>query len=76
MGSEHDVCPTCGQHVATVVKRHKTLGAWVPTWTAGPCHNPDCSAYAEPDTEPGGEHSRRPEEPRRTEPVQKPTGTP
>lgn len=42
----------------TVVKRHKTLGAWVPVWTPGPCRNPECEAYvpgvAEPRGEPGG----------------------
>ncbi|MGC9543036.1 hypothetical protein [Streptomyces sp. UG1] len=47
MDSEEHVCPVCGQPVDTVVKRHKTLGAWVPTWVGGPCKNPDCEAYAE-----------------------------
>ncbi len=47
MDSEEHVCPVCGQPVETVVKRHKTLGAWVPVWGPGPCHNPDCAAYAE-----------------------------
>ena len=41
----------------TVVKRHKTLGAWVPVWVPGPCRNPECEAYvpegAEPDQAPG-----------------------
>ena len=41
----------------TVVKRHKTLGAWVPVWLPGPCRNPECEAYvaagAVPDHEPG-----------------------
>ncbi|MFE1926802.1 hypothetical protein ACFW91_30150 [Streptomyces asoensis] len=32
----------------SVVRRHKTLGAWVPRWVAGPCHNTECEAYAEP----------------------------
>ncbi|MEU6544151.1 hypothetical protein [Streptomyces sp. NPDC046859] len=45
MGSEEHVCPDCGQPVETVVRRHKTLGAWVPTWVAGPCRNPDCAAH-------------------------------
>lgn len=56
MDSEQHTCPVCGQHVSTVVRRHKTLGAWVPRWVAGPCRNPECEAYvpggAEPD-EPG-----------------------
>ncbi|MEU2913270.1 hypothetical protein ACWCQ0_12650 [Streptomyces massasporeus] len=45
MGSEQHVCPACGQPVETVVRRHKTLGTWVPLWVAGPCHNPECGAY-------------------------------
>lgn len=47
MASEGHVCPVCGQPVETVVRRHKTLGAWVPRWVAGPCRNPQCEAYAD-----------------------------
>ncbi|MCM1973855.1 MULTISPECIES: hypothetical protein [unclassified Streptomyces] len=47
MDSETRACPACGQSVETVVRRHKTLGAWVPRWVPGPCHNPDCEAYVE-----------------------------
>ncbi|MFF3849556.1 hypothetical protein [Streptomyces sp. NPDC002328] len=47
MDRENHVCPDCGQTVDTVVRRHKTLGAWVPRWVAGPCHNPGCGAYVE-----------------------------
>lgn len=47
MDSEEHVCPACGQPVETVVKRHKTLGAWVPVWGPGPCHNPECETSAE-----------------------------
>ncbi|MER5908967.1 hypothetical protein ABT124_00335 [Streptomyces sp. NPDC001982] len=47
MDSEEHVCPTCGQPVETIVKRHKTLGAWVPVWGPGPCHNPECEESAE-----------------------------
>ncbi|MEV0173307.1 hypothetical protein AB0I00_19600 [Streptomyces sp. NPDC050803] len=47
MGSDAHACPVCGQSVETVVRRHKTLGAWVPLWVAGPCRNPDCEAYVE-----------------------------
>lgn len=36
----------------SVVRRHKTLGAWVPRWVPGPCHNPDCEAYVEPGARP------------------------
>ncbi|NUQ99740.1 MAG: hypothetical protein HOY79_25370 [Streptomyces sp.] len=57
MDSSEPVCPVCGQPVETVVKRHKTLGAWVPVWAPRPCRNPECEAYvaegAEPDQEPG-----------------------
>ncbi|MFF9582289.1 hypothetical protein [Streptomyces achromogenes] len=55
MGGEESVCPVCGQPVETVVKRHKTLGAWVPVWGRGPCRNPDCAAY----TGSGGPESGR-----------------
>ncbi|MCL8015315.1 hypothetical protein [Streptomyces sp. AS02] len=74
MGSEEHVCPACGQPVDTVVRRHKTLGAWVPTWVAGPCRNPECEAYAEE----GAEHEEK-HEPRhepRHEPKREQTGTP
>ncbi|AZQ37333.1 hypothetical protein EJ357_31005 [Streptomyces cyaneochromogenes] len=70
MGSEEHVCPACGQPVDTVVRRHKTLGAWVPTWVAGPCRNPECEAYAEE----GAEHEEK-HEPRH-EPKREQTGTP
>ncbi|MBZ9642605.1 hypothetical protein [Streptomyces sp. PSKA30] len=60
------VCPVCGQPVETVVRRHKTLGAWVPTWVAGPCRNPKCEAYAGGDAEPVTE--RRPGPPAAKEP--------
>ncbi|MGW0872370.1 hypothetical protein ACWD3Z_17995 [Streptomyces sp. NPDC002740] len=52
MDREQRVCPACGQPVQSVVRRHKTLGAWVPRWVPGPCHNPRCEAYVEP----GGRH--------------------
>ncbi|WP_351232524.1 hypothetical protein [Streptomyces sp. NPDC002133] len=41
------VCPACGQPVGTVIKRRKILGAFVPEWVRGPCHNPDCGHGAE-----------------------------
>ncbi|MBL1085439.1 hypothetical protein JK359_26320 [Streptomyces actinomycinicus] len=47
MDREPRVCPDCGQPVDTVVKRHKTLGAWVPVWGPGPCHNPDCPSHVD-----------------------------
>ncbi|MDQ0686197.1 MULTISPECIES: hypothetical protein [Streptomyces] len=52
MDREQRVCPACGQPVQSVVRRHKTLGAWVPRWTAGPCHNQECEAYADAAAEP------------------------
>ncbi|WP_437090540.1 hypothetical protein [Streptomyces sp. enrichment culture] len=39
------VCRSCKQPVETVVERHKTMGVYVPVWTAGPCHNPQCEQY-------------------------------
>jgi hypothetical protein len=56
MDSDKPVCPVCGQAVETVVKRHKTLGAWVPTWVPGPCRNPECEAYVPEGAEPEAEH--------------------
>jgi hypothetical protein len=57
------VCPDCGQPVESVVRRHRTLGAWVPKWVPGPCRNPECAAYAE-----GGEHEHQ--HPHTTEPAE------
>ncbi|MFI1395060.1 hypothetical protein [Streptomyces sp. NPDC020681] len=48
-------CPTCGQPVGTVIKRHKTLGAFVPTWGPGPCHNPKCPDRVEEQDEQRGD---------------------
>ncbi|CAM5531230.1 hypothetical protein ACFYZI_04095 [Streptomyces griseorubiginosus] len=64
MGTDERVCPVCGQPVETVVRRHKTLGAWVPVWTGGPCHNPECPACADRDqvADPGEEHGGAPAE--------------
>ncbi|WP_060883337.1 hypothetical protein [Streptomyces caniscabiei] len=47
MGIDEHVCPVCGQPVATVVRRHKTLGAWVPVWGPSPCRNHECAAYVD-----------------------------
>ncbi|WP_432041912.1 hypothetical protein [Streptomyces cadmiisoli] len=44
--AQHD-CPVCGQPVETIVRRYKTLGAWVPKWVPGPCRNPACATHAE-----------------------------
>ncbi|MGW0826523.1 hypothetical protein [Streptomyces sp. NPDC002845] len=45
MGTEEHVCPSCGQPVPTVVRRHKTLGAYVPVWGPGACRNPKCERF-------------------------------
>ncbi|WP_432010231.1 hypothetical protein [Streptomyces cucumeris] len=40
-------CPACKGALDTVIKRHKTLGIFVPVWSPGPCRNPDCPEYRE-----------------------------
>ena len=45
MASDEYVCPVCGHSVDQVVRRHKTLGVFVPLWRPGPCKNPKCEAY-------------------------------
>lgn len=59
MDSEKHACPTCGQSVETVVKRHKTLGAWVPRWVAGPCRNPKCGDNVEVGAETEDERAKK-----------------
>ncbi|MFI9809280.1 hypothetical protein ACIHEJ_33870 [Streptomyces sp. NPDC052301] len=44
MDGERHVCPVCGQSLESVVRRHKTLGVWVPVHSPGPCRNPECRA--------------------------------
>ncbi|SES37058.1 hypothetical protein SAMN04487983_104633 [Streptomyces sp. yr375] len=61
MDREQRVCPDCGQPVQSVVRRHKTLGAWVPRWVPGPCHNPECTAYVEPGPRPDAPEPDGPE---------------
>ncbi len=63
MDREQRFCPACGQSVQSVVRRHKTLGAWVPRWVAGPCHNPKCEAYVEEGAPPPEQHARTPAPP-------------
>ncbi|MER6383891.1 hypothetical protein [Streptomyces sp. NPDC001250] len=48
MDGEEHLCPVCGQPVEAVVRRHKTLGVWVPVWGPGPCRNPECRTFARP----------------------------
>ncbi|WP_369233393.1 hypothetical protein AB5J56_15970 [Streptomyces sp. R21] len=47
MRSKEDskVCPVCGQPVEALLRRHKTLGVFVPDWGPGPCRNPKCERY-------------------------------
>lgn len=47
------VCPACKQPVTAELKRHKTMGAYVPTWKPGPCRNPDCQKNAPGEQSPG-----------------------
>ena len=47
MTSDEYVCPVCKQSVDTVVRRHKTLGVFVPLWGPGPCQNRACAAFEE-----------------------------
>ncbi|WP_405619058.1 hypothetical protein [Streptomyces sp. NBC_00076] len=65
MDSDAYACPVCGQPVDTVVRRHKTLGAWVPVWVAGPCRDPECAAYVAEgaDNAEGTEAGRKPGRP-------------
>ncbi|GAB1332485.1 hypothetical protein [Streptomyces sennicomposti] len=60
MDEDEHVCPVCGQSVGTVVRRHKTLGVWVPVRRPGPCRNPDCGTPERPSPEQPDE----PQEPR------------
>ncbi|MFC8370975.1 hypothetical protein [Streptomyces sp. NPDC057238] len=39
------VCRSCKRPVNAVLERHKTMGVYVPAWTAGPCHNAKCPDY-------------------------------
>jgi hypothetical protein len=71
MGSNEPVCPACGQPVEMVVRRHKTLGAWVPTWVHGPCGNRECERCPDHDAVAGP-----PTGPLRTEPAENTDPTP
>ncbi|MFI6276168.1 hypothetical protein [Streptomyces sp. NPDC050988] len=59
MTSDEYVCPVCKQAVDTVVRRHKTLGVFVPLWGAGPCRNPQCAEYEEGEAEKAEAESER-----------------
>ncbi len=49
-----DTCPACGHRVPAEIRRHKTLGIYVPVWGPGTCQNPDCREAGRDDV------SRRP----------------
>lgn len=49
---DEPVCPACGRPVGTAIKRRKVLGAFVPVWGPGPCHNPQCEACVDEVAEP------------------------
>ncbi|MCZ4513122.1 hypothetical protein O3Q52_34205 [Streptomyces sp. ActVer] len=68
MTSDEYVCPVCKQAVDTVVRRHKTLGVFVPLWGAGPCRNPQCAQYEEGEAEADSERvlASEPEAPQAT----------
>jgi hypothetical protein len=53
------ICPVCGHSVGTTVRRYKTLGAFVPRWTAAPCGNPDCGSQQTAAHEPAPQAARR-----------------
>ncbi|HCA85567.1 MAG TPA: hypothetical protein DEQ61_08755 [Streptomyces sp.] len=40
------VCPACKHPVTAELKRHRTMGIFVPIWKPGPCHNPSCPKHA------------------------------
>ncbi|GGK52679.1 hypothetical protein [Streptomyces flaveus] len=60
MASDEYVCPVCGHPVEQVVRRHKTLGVFVPLWRPGPCKNPECQAYAAAEVEKAEEAEPQP----------------
>ncbi len=39
------VCPVCKKPVPTAVRRHKTLGVFVPVWGPAACQNRDCPDF-------------------------------
>lgn len=51
------VCRLCKEPVGAVVKRHKTMGVFVPVWTPEPCRNPLCRGYV-PEQEPSNRAGR------------------
>ncbi|NMO34870.1 hypothetical protein HG826_15080 [Streptomyces sp. GMY01] len=69
MDEDRHVCPVCGQTLGTVVRRHKTLGVWVPVRRPGPCRNPDCGSPPQPPpTRSSREQPDEPQEPQEPRP--------
>ncbi|MGX1913802.1 hypothetical protein ACWIID_33920 [Streptomyces phaeochromogenes] len=66
MTSDEHVCPVCKQAVDTVVRRHKTLGVFVPLWGAGPCRTPQCARYEKAEAESERVPASEPEVPQAT----------
>ncbi|WP_413758929.1 hypothetical protein [Streptomyces sp. MMBL 11-3] len=65
MTSDESVCPVCEQSVDTVVRRHKTLGVFVPVWGPGPCRDPGCARHeTDEETEGPGPEPAPPEKTR------------
>ncbi|MFJ9564168.1 hypothetical protein ACIRQQ_29545 [Streptomyces fuscichromogenes] len=69
MDIQDPVCPVCGASVQRVVRRHKTLGAWVPVWGPGPCRNPHCGESTGPAAGPPGPQEAAPSRPPPPEPA-------
>jgi hypothetical protein len=59
MVRDQQVCPACGRHVGTLVRRHKTLGAYVPQFRPAPCRRPDCPSNQGGSTRCGSTRSDR-----------------
>lgn len=57
MRSKEDskACPVCKQPVEALLRRHKTLGVFVPEWGSGPCRNPKCERYVQGAEDEAGE---------------------
>lgn len=42
---EAHTCPTCKKAVPLTIRRHKSLGVYVPSWVPGACQNRECPDY-------------------------------
>ncbi len=57
-GPPKRICPVCEHPVHSEVKRHKTMGVYVPVWSEDPCRNPLCERYV---PSPAGTEHRAPD---------------